>query len=185
MNLKKRENLILAVAAACVGLIIANKFFVSPMIETYHVRTTEIAKLQGDLLRGRSLIKREKEIGDELKNIVKNSLPDDTAIVEKQMFAAIERWKTMSGVTVTSRAPRWEKDVGGDIPVQAKINKLEFKIAATGNIQSITKFLYEMEADPLAIRVEDVELTSRDAAGKTLTVESRITGLVIAPEGGK
>jgi len=185
MNLNKRENLILAVAALCITVLIANKFIITPMIDTYHTRTTDISKLKADLERGHYLIKREKDISEDLKKMLASSLPDDTTVVEKQMFAAIERWKGASSLNITAQTPRWEKDVGGDIPIQAKINKLEIKISATGTIQSIARFLYEMETDPLALRVEDVEITSRDSKGQNLTLESRVTGLVIAQEGGK
>lgn len=183
MNLKRRENIILLTALLCVAVFLLDRFVITPMASQYTARAAAIQKLRDDLNRGRYLIKRENQISLAVDKMINDSLPPDRPAVEKQMFEALQRWKNASGLAIAAISPRWDKDTGGDTPIPAKMDKLELRVSATGGIQSIARFLFELEHDPLAVRLEDVEITARDPKGQSLALETRITGLIISPEG--
>jgi hypothetical protein len=44
-----------------------------------------------------------------------------------------------------------------------------------------TKFLFDVEKDPLAIKIDAVEITSRDNDGKQLSLAVQLSGLVLTP----
>ena len=50
---------------------------------------------------------------------------------------------------------------------------------ATGNLRTLTQFLYDIEKDPLALKLESVELSARDTGGQQLTLGLQISGLVL------
>ena len=54
---------------------------------------------------------------------------------------------------------------------------LECRADAFGSIQAVTRFLYEVEKDSLALRVEAVEITARDNDGQQLTIGLQVSGL--------
>jgi hypothetical protein len=59
------------------------------------------------------------------------------------------------------------------------VTTLECRASATGDIQSLSKFIYDAEKDPLAVKVESVEITSRDNNGQQLSLVLQVSGLVL------
>jgi len=51
-----------------------------------------------------------------------------------------------------------------------------------GSLASLTRFLYQVEKDPLAMKVDVVDLTTRDTEGRNLTMALQLSGLVLTPK---
>jgi hypothetical protein len=58
-------------------------------------------------------------------------------------------------------------------------------VDATGSLATITRFLYEVERSALPLRVDSIELTSRDEFGQKLTLGLLVSGLRLTPLEGK
>lgn len=50
-----------------------------------------------------------------------------------------------------------------------------------GSLSTISRFLYEVEKDPMALKVDLVELSARDNEGKQVTLGLLVSGLQISP----
>jgi phosphoribosyl-AMP cyclohydrolase len=59
---------------------------------------------------------------------------------------------------------------------------LECRADASGNIQALTRFLYDVEQDPMAFKVEIVEITSHDNNGQQLSLALQVSGLLLNPQ---
>jgi hypothetical protein len=57
--------------------------------------------------------------------------------------------------------------------------ELECHANASGRITQMAQFLYNIEKDPMALRIESVEISSRDETGQTLAVNLQVSGLVL------
>jgi hypothetical protein len=55
-------------------------------------------------------------------------------------------------------------------------------VEASGDLGTITSFLYNLEEDPMAIRVESMEISARDVTGSQMALSLLVSGLVLAPE---
>ena len=53
----------------------------------------------------------------------------------------------------------------------------ECRADAFGSLPSITRFLYEIEKDPLALKIESVEINARDNTGQQLSLGLQVSGL--------
>ena len=53
---------------------------------------------------------------------------------------------------------------------------------ASGDLGTLSRFLYDLEKDPMALKLESVELTARDNTGQQLTLDLHISGLVLASQ---
>ena len=58
---------------------------------------------------------------------------------------------------------------------------LECRIDALGSMPALTRFLYEVEKDPLALKVESMDITARDNDGQQLSLALQISGLLLNP----
>jgi hypothetical protein len=87
------------------------------------------------------------------------------------VLKAFDRWREDSRITLTSIKPQPKRGVD-DLPT------LEFRVDASGNLATITRFLYEVEKDPLALKLDLVELGTRDNDGALLTLVLQVSGLL-------
>ena len=58
---------------------------------------------------------------------------------------------------------------------------LECRIDAVGSMSTLTRFLYEVEKDPLALKVDSMDITARDNDGQQLALALQISGLLLNP----
>jgi hypothetical protein len=97
------------------------------------------------------------------------------SLAEDQVLKSVGRWARDSRLSVTSLKPRWLRD-------EDDFRKLEFRAAAEGNMESIARFVYELERDPLPLKIEDIEIAARDERGDRLSLGVRFSGLVLMEE---
>jgi hypothetical protein len=58
----------------------------------------------------------------------------------------------------------------------------ECRATVSGNRATLTRFLYELEVDPLALRVEDITFAPRDENGNQLGLTIIFTGLMLTAD---
>ena len=73
-------------------------------------------------------------------------------------------------MSISSIRPQWKQD-------REECAILECHADAAGNLSSLSRFLYQVERDPLALKVEAIELTARDTAGEQLALTLHLSGL--------
>jgi len=82
-------------------------------------------------------------------------------------------------VELGSIKPQWKRGQ------TSRYSQLECRVDATGSMATLSRFLYEVEKSTLALRVDSVELTSRDDTGQKLTLALLVSGLRLTPLEGK
>jgi hypothetical protein len=55
----------------------------------------------------------------------------------------------------------------------------ECRVDATGDLGKLSRFLYSVERDPMALKLELVELGARDKEGQQLSLGLQLSGLVL------
>jgi hypothetical protein len=68
--------------------------------------------------------------------------------------------------------PQWKGD-------EAAYQMLRCRLETAGNLSSLTQFLQRMEEGPMAVKLDSLQLMSRDPAGRQLTMGLQINGLVL------
>jgi type II secretion system (T2SS) protein M len=175
MGFKNRERILIFVSLLCVAFLVGDKFIITPLASRWTKKSASISELEQSIEKA-SLVLRRKDLLSERWNDMKmKCLPGEKSIAEKQVLNAISDWVRESRIGITSLKPRWS---GGD----DEYEKLEFRLTATGNIDSVTRFLYELESDEIAIKLEDVEISSRDKRGRDFSLSIKFSGLVIQEE---
>ena len=178
-SLPKRQRLLILIAGGCVVLLILNSIVFSPLSDLWSSHAMEIKKLEGEVADGRSVVARGPQTRRVWSDIQTGALPKDQAQAEHDVLANVESWGRASGVELGSRKPLWKH---GQTPAYSL---LELRLDATGPLSALSLFLYYMEKSPLALKVDSVELISRDDTGEKLTLSMIVTGLKLAPLDGK
>ena len=174
MNLNKRQQLLAIFAIVAVGLFVADKIIITPLTNSWKARSERIAKLKKDVAEGTELLKRDtawRKQWDEMKG---NVLPTSKQEAESRMLKAFDRWSQDGGVSVSSIRPQWKE-------AQEDYKTLECRADVSGSLSAITRFLYHIEKDPMGVKVETMELQSRDTEGTQLALIIQVSGLVLNP----
>lgn len=174
MNLdpEQRKKLLLVVAVVGVGLLLGDRVVMGPLLKSWNERQAQIAELQKRIAKGEQLVSRLKPVEARWSELASNSLPKLTSAAEGRVLEALDRWSKASSVNVTSVKPQWKQ-------LDDEYSTFECHVDATGNLSTLTRFLYEVERDKLAVRVEAVELAARDNDAAQLTLGLHVSGLVL------
>lgn len=177
MNNKSREQLLAILAVTAVALMVGDKFVVQPLTAGWKARNAEIEKLDKQVLAGGKLLERDRAVRDKWNSMRANALTNDVSAAESQALRAFERWGKDANVTVSGLKPAWKRSNDRE-----EHQTLECRADATGSLSSLARFLYQIEKDPLAMKVDVVDLTTRDTEGRNLTLSLQLSGLVLTPK---
>ena len=60
-------------------------------------------------------------------------------------------------------------------------DKLECRVDASGDLETLSRFLYDIEKDPMALKLQSLEFSSHSDNGQQLTLALQVSGLVLTP----
>ena len=179
MQIKNRQQLLTAVAIAAVALFAANQLVLSPLLNVWNGRATRIADLRKNINRANSMIQREQlpgqSIGRRWQQMTNNALPNNTSAAEQKVFKSSDLWAQNSGVLITAITPQWKHDSDDYMTFECRVD-------AAGDLGKLSRFLYSVERDPTALKLELVELGARDKEGQQLSLGLQLSGLVLTAQ---
>ena len=175
----KRQRWLILIAGAGVLLLILDRLVLTPLADTWQAHADEIERLKGSVAGGKGIIARGARTRRVWAEIQSSTLSRDPAQSEYDVISAFESWGRTSGIELGSIKPLWKHGASDSHSL------LECRLDATGTLAALSRFLYELEKSPLALRAESVELASRDDTGQRLTLNLTVTGLRLAPLEGK
>jgi hypothetical protein len=174
MRIKNRPRALAIAAIAGVALLVSDRLVINPLLRGWRERATRIAELEKSVNQGALLQQRGPLIRERWDRMRTNALPDNVSAAENEVLKAVERWSEDSRISISAIKPQWKR-AGEDYMT------LEIRADAFGSIQALTRFLYNVEKDPLALKVEAVEITSRDNDGQQLSLALQVSGLLLHP----
>jgi hypothetical protein len=175
LNIKNRQQLLLIIALAALGLFAADKLLITPLQASWKARSARIADLTKKVTEGRALISRAETLRTRWEGMQTNTLPVDLSQAEQKLLKGVDTWAQESRISVTSINPQWKR-------AENDFRIVQCRVEATGSLNAVTRFLFNLEEDPMAVRIENLELSARDAEGQQLAVGLQLSGLVLLPE---
>ena len=176
MKLKNRQQLLTFAAVALVAFFAADKLLFTPLGAAWHSRSKRIAELRKKVSDGKALAKRENSLRSRWDTMRKNTLPNNESAAEQQVLQALDRWARDSNLTITSFGQQWKHENDDYMTLLCRVE-------AAGSLDRVRRFLYDLEKDPMALKLESLEMSTRDAEGQQLSVGLQISGLVLtAPQ---
>jgi hypothetical protein len=174
VSLKNRQQLLLVVAAVGFGLFLADRLILTPLTSAWKQRDARITELRTKVDRGRSLLRREDSLRSRWQYMLTNTLPTNPSLAEQQVLNSLDRWANDSRLAVLSLSPQWKRDSDDFVT-------LECRLEGSGNLSALNRFLYDLEKDPAALKLQALEINSRDD-GQQFALGLQISGLVLTPK---
>ena len=174
-HLPNRQRWLLIIAGAGLLLLILDRVLFTPLGHAWSEHATEIVRLQQAVTSGHTVVGRADQTQRVWAQMQAGALPRDAAQAEQDLIAAFDRWGQASGVELGSIKPQWKHGA------TERSSLLECRVDASGTLATLSRFLYELEKSPLALRVDSVELSTRDDGGQRLGLSLVVTGLRLVP----
>jgi Tfp pilus assembly protein PilO len=174
LKIKNRQQLLTIAAIVVVGLFAADKVVITPLGHLWSERSKQISTLRKKVEDGRQLIRRDAGLRSRWSQMQTNTLPNNESLAEQQILKALDRWAQESRVSMTSFGHQLKHDSEDFMTVQCRVE-------ASGTMERVSQFLYDLEKDPMALKLEAVEISSRDNEGQQLSLGLQISGLVLTP----
>jgi hypothetical protein len=173
METKNREKMLAIGAGAALTLLLLNYLVISPLIDGWQSRTKQIKELRTKISDGAMLIRRGDYVEAQWDNMRTNALDSNPTAAERQLFTAFDGWVKQSDATEGSFRPQLQA-------TDDNYSTIDCRADISGDMQTLAKFLYNMEKDPLGVKIDSFELTSRDDNGRQMTLGLDLSGLVLS-----
>ena len=172
MQIKNRQQLLIIGAIAAIALFAGDQLVLSPLMTAWSARATLIGDLRKKITDGKMLVQREQSIRSRWEQMSRNALPNNASAAEQKVVQAIDLWAQNSGVVISAITPQWKHD-------SDDYTTYECRVDAAGDLDKVNHFLYSVERDPMALKLELVELGARDKEGQQLSLGLQLSGLVL------
>lgn len=173
MQIKNRQQFLTILTITAVALLAIDKIISPPLVQLWHDRSARIRDLRNQVSEGESLKRGKDSIRNLWAKMQAGTLPNNTTVAEQQLFTGLNSWSQKSGISLNTVTPQWKQ--GSDPTYKT----LECRVEATGSIDHLSQFLYYLEEDPMALKLQTVELTSRDNDGTLIGLGVQVSGLVL------
>jgi Tfp pilus assembly protein PilO len=173
MKIENRQQFLVVLVAVAAALLLGNSVIYEPLSKWWSARSQKITQLRNQVKNGKYLVDGEKVIRGQWEYMRTNTLPNNTSLAEQQVLKAFDAWARESGATITGIMPQWKND-------SDEYTTLNCRVEASGNLLTLSQFLYDIEKEPMALKLESVELSAHDTVGQQLTLGLQISGLVLA-----
>jgi hypothetical protein len=177
VQIKNRQQLLFILAGAVFGLLIADKLVLTPLTDAWKARTVRLADLRKKVDDGDKLVYRADALRSRWEQMRGGALTNNNSLAEQQVLEAFDKWSRDARISVNSISPQWKRDRN------ESFQTIECRVDASGTIGTLARFLFNLEQDPLALRIDAVDITARDKDGQNLSLGLQISGLVLnSPE---
>lgn len=173
MKIENRQKFLILVILVILGLVVCNWIVFTPLARWWTARAHTITQLRSDVKEGKFMLDREAVIRSEWENMRTNTIPSNKSQAEQQVLKSFDNWASESGATITGITPQWKND---------STNYMTFncRVEAMGNLGTLSRFVYDIEKGPAALKLDSVEFSTHDNTGQQLTLGLQISGLALA-----
>lgn len=172
MKIRSRQELLLLIAGLTIAVLACDRLVITPLMRTWKERAAQIKLLEGSISKGQSLRDRDSALRERWEAMRTNSLPSDASTAENALLQAFERWARESRISVTSIKPQWKRGTENYL-------ELECQADASGTMETLSRFLHHVEKDPMAVKIKELTIASRDKDGQQLNLALQVSGLVL------
>ena len=175
MKIETRQQFLVVLTIAVGALFVGERLVYEPLANWWSARSQKITELRKQVTDGRLLLQRERGLRSRWDQMRTNTLSADTSLAEQQVLKAFDNWSYDSRVTITGITPQWNDDATNYVTV-------DWRVEAAGDLNALSRFLYDIEQGPMALRLESVNVSARDDTGQQFTLGLQINGLALRSE---
>jgi hypothetical protein len=177
MIASKRERVVAAITVGVLGLLVADRFVLTPLFARSGEVNQAIDITDGSLQRAERLQKNAPRINDRWRAMQAAGLKAEVTEAESQALRSLNEWAREAGIALVSLQP-------DRVEIQSKqkeFAQLTLRVSGTGSMRAISHYLWRVQTAAIPMRITNLELMSRAIGGDDLTLTLAVSTLCLAP----
>jgi hypothetical protein len=173
-GLSRREKIILVLAIFAIGLLISDKYILSPLMAKRSEVKDRRDTLAAEVEQGLVVMKRRKLLSKQWQHMTESGLSNDPAITEGIVLRYLEDISYKNYLSLASMQPeRVERETDGSV------REIEFLVSGKGSMKSVTMFLWDVENAIIPLKIKTMQLGATDESGAQMTIQMRISSIYV------
>lgn len=172
--MNQRERAIAITAGVAIGALALNQIFIDPLLARADEANARAQIAQDELDAADSIAQNRLRAKRNWKEMSGGTVPSDYQSAEGQLVNLIPAWASRAGMNLTSITPERSENEEG-------FGKITLRAAGTGDLESVGRFLYEVQIADVPVRVSDVSITARSEGEDDLAIQLGISTIYSLP----
>ncbi len=173
MALTKREQYILFITVICVGLFLGDRYILSPVLAVRSQTKGLKSQLQVDLTKANSTLSLKNRLKDRWGQMQETGLSNDASKTESLVLRYLDDRSKKHYLKLSSVQPERLRQ-------KSDLQEIDFTVSGIGDMESICRFLLDIETANVPLKIKTLQLGSRDEDGKEMSVQLKLSSIYIA-----
>lgn len=175
MALTNRERLIMILAGLAVAILIADRYVLGPIFEKRSQAAQLKQNLQADVEKAQSTLQRRKVIGKRWSQMQQDGLSGNIEVIEGLLFRRLEESSQRSRLLIDSIQPE-------RLMKEGRIGQIEFMVSATGTMDAVTRFLWDIEMAEIPVKIDSLQLSSNNENATQMSLQLTLSSIYLIEE---
>lgn len=175
MVLSKRERYIAIGVAAALGLLLLDRFVLTPYVTLRDSIAKEQSRAVDDLANADLLFSHQRQLRKVWARMQEGGLKTDPSQAESQALGALLDWTRWAGVNLAALAP--ERTVQQD-----RFRVISFSVKVTGPMAAMSRLLWAMESATIPVRVTELRINPQREGVDDLSMQMSVSTLCLTNE---
>lgn len=172
MALTNRERTIMIVAVLAVLVLIADRYVLSPVLDEFSAIKQQKETLQATLEQSMATLERGKKLNQRWTQMQQAGLSYDVQKTEGLLLRYLEESSSRSRFLLTSIQPEHST-------VQEKFGRIDFTVSGTGSMETITRFLWDVEKAQVPLKIESLQLGANDENARQMSLQVKLSSIYL------
>jgi len=170
--LSKREHYILLATVLVLGVLLLDRYGLTPIFERRARLETETNECLVQLEKAKKLFQKNRKLSQKWNEMTALGLGSDASAAESRLLHAVRDWAQEAGISLSSvKTERSE--------TERQFRRITFRATGTGPMLAVSKFLWKVETANLPVRIADLQVSSRKEGADDLSFQLGISTLYI------
>jgi type II secretory pathway component PulM len=175
MTMTRRERYIAIATAAVVALLVLDWLVLSPWFEARDRVSTQLTAAREELNRSQQVFQNLNRANRRWADVSGGALATSASAAEGQTLNALRDWAQASGLALSAMRPDRGEAAHG-------FQQVTIRVTGAGRMEQIVGFLDRIDAADTALRLSDVQFTTRRPGVDDLSVQLAVSTIFLPPQ---
>ncbi|HYG76470.1 MAG TPA: type 4a pilus biogenesis protein PilO [Planctomycetota bacterium] len=168
--MSSRERALATVSISVLVLLALDQYALSPLLAQQDQLQVEREQILGDVARAQKINQERKKLAERWKSMIAGGLSKDPATAEGQILHALRDYARDAGLSLASLKPERPESKG-------RLKEILVQTTATGNMESVTRFLLKLQSASFPLKVTEFQLSTRTDGKDDLNFQLKVSTL--------
>jgi hypothetical protein len=175
MALTNRERMIMIIAGLAIGTLVFDKYILTPVLNKRSEMTLQKDNLQAEVEQAKSTLRRQQTLQKLWDQMQEAGLSNDIQAIEGKLFRHLDESSYQTGLQLTSIQPE-------RLQTQGQIGQIEFMVSGTGSMDSVTRFLWNIEMAEIPLKINSLQLGANNENALQMSLQLQLSSIYLIEE---